>query len=154
MVPDLSPATSDSSAETGLGLTHSSSTASLTSSESGPLPAVSCSSTACRPCSTAACPRTGLEPGAGPQMQCCARQYLPCAVRPRSAVQLITHVLRYETCVHVQASKALNGSASRSSSPPLRVPSARSWPLVDLPPVAMTREERVARCAVFTCKYL
>jgi hypothetical protein len=82
MVPDLSPATSDSSAETGLGLTHSSSTASLTSSETGPSPT---------------------------------------------------------------APKALSSSASRSSSPALRVPNARSWPLVDLPPVAMTREERVAR---------
>lgn len=80
-VPDLSPATSDSSAETGLSLAHSHSTASLTSSDTGP----------------------------------------PTAL------------------------KAPGGAASRSCSPPLRVPSARPWPPADLPPVAMTREERVAR---------
>lgn len=36
-------------------------------------------------------------------------------------------------------------AASRSASPPLRVPTTRAWPAADLPPVAMTREERVAR---------
>jgi hypothetical protein len=36
-------------------------------------------------------------------------------------------------------------SPRRGSSPPLRVPTARAWPPVDLPPVAMNREERVAR---------
>lgn len=82
MVPDLSPATSESSAELCLGLTHSSSTASLTSSETDPSPT---------------------------------------------------------------APKALGATASRAASPPLRVPSTRSWPSLELPPVAMTREERVAR---------
>jgi hypothetical protein len=82
MVPELSPATSESSGEElGLGLTHSSSTASLMSSETAPSPT---------------------------------------------------------------APKALS-TAGRAASPPLRVPSARLWPSLELPPVAMTREERVAR---------
>jgi hypothetical protein len=36
-------------------------------------------------------------------------------------------------------------SPCRAGSPTLRVPSTRSWPAADLPPVVMSREERVAR---------
>lgn len=36
-------------------------------------------------------------------------------------------------------------AVGRAGSPQLRVPSARLWPNADLPPVAMSREERVAR---------
>jgi hypothetical protein len=44
-----------------------------------------------------------------------------------------------------ESSPASAGASARAGSPPLRVPSTRSWPAAELPPATMTREERVAR---------